>query len=84
MAKKLYVGNLPYSVSKEGLKDIFESEIGIVEEVVIIKDRETNKSKGFGFVTMSSDSDAINAIENHDNMKVDNRPLTISWAREKR
>ena len=84
MAKKLYVGNLPYSTSAEELREIFESEVGPVEEAIIIKNKDTNKSKGFGFVTMCSDGDATNAIENCNNKTIDNRPLTISWAKEKR
>jgi RNA recognition motif-containing protein len=60
--KKLYVGNLPYSVTEESLKALF-SEFGPVESVVLIKDRETGRVKGFGFVEFEVQADAEKALE---------------------
>jgi len=60
--KKLYVGNLPYSVTEESLKALF-SEFGSVESVVLIKDRETGRVKGFGFVEFEVQADAEKALE---------------------
>lgn len=60
--KKLYVGNLPYSVTEESLKALF-SQFGPVESVVLIKDRETGRLKGFGFVEFEVQADAEKALE---------------------
>lgn len=60
--KKLYVGNLPYSVTEESLKALF-SQFGSVESVVLIKDRETGRAKGFGFVEFEVQADAEKALE---------------------
>jgi len=62
MAKKLYVGGLPYNTSEESLKEYF-SQAGAVESAAIITDKFSGKSKGFGFVEMSSDEEAQTAIE---------------------
>ncbi|MGD9107823.1 MAG: RNA-binding protein [Gammaproteobacteria bacterium] len=60
--KKLYVGNLPYSVTEESLESLF-SQFGQVESVVIIKERETGRTKGFGFVEFKKQADAESALE---------------------
>lgn len=80
MAKKLYVGGIPYSTTNEGLKAHFE-QAGAVDEAMIIMDRMTNRSKGFGFVTMSSDEDAQKAIEMFHGKPLEGRNLTVNEAR---
>ena len=62
MSSKLYVGNLPFSISEDSLRELF-AESGTVESVNIITDRDTGRSKGFGFVEMSSEEEAQSAIE---------------------
>src|SRR5262249_58762848 len=62
MGKKLYVGNLPFSATDEALQEIF-SQAGSVQSAKIITDRDTGRSKGFGFVEMSSDQEAADAIQ---------------------
>jgi len=64
MGKKLYIGNLSYSVDSNQLLDLF-TQVGTVESANVITDRESGRSKGFGFVEMSSDSDAQTAIEKY-------------------
>ena len=80
MAKKLYVGNLPYSASTEELADAF-SQFGAVDSVRIITDRDTGRSKGFAFVEMASDDDAVNAIEKMNGATYNGRALTVNEAR---
>ena len=82
MAKKLYVGNLPYSVTDESLKELF-SQVGAVDEAVVIKYNDTGRSKGFGFVTMSNDDDASKAIEMYHLKEIDGRKLNVNEARPK-
>lgn len=78
--KKLYVGNLSFSTSDEELKSFFES-VGSVESAQIIKDKHTNRSKGFGFVEMSSDEDASKAISQLNNSELAGRKLRIDEAK---
>ena len=80
MAKKIYVGNLSFQTTDADLKDMF-SEIGQVESVQIITDRETGRSKGFGFVEMSDDAAAAKAIERFNGKEVNGRALTVNEAR---
>ena len=80
MGKKLYVGNLPFSVSEDYLKDLF-TQVGAVESVVIITDNVTGRSKGFGFVEMSSEKEASDAINKYNGTEVEGRLLTVSEAR---
>jgi RNA recognition motif-containing protein len=80
MAKKLYVGGIPYSTTNEGLKAHFE-QAGSVDEAMIIMDRMTNRSKGFGFVTMTSDEDGQKAIEMFHGKPLEGRNLTVNEAR---
>ena len=82
MGRKLYVGNLPYSVSQETLHDTF-SKCGTVESVNVITDRDTGRSKGFAFVEMSSDSEAQKAIEELNGTSLDGRDITVNEARPK-
>ena len=83
MGNKLYVGNLPYRTNQDELKDLF-SQYGEVTFVRIITDRESGRSRGFGFVEMSSNESAQDAIENlHDKENL-GRKLIVNIAREKR
>ena len=81
MGKKLFVGNLSWDVRDEQLKEIF-SAVGTVEEAVVIMDRMKNRSKGFGFVTMSTEEEAQAALEELNGKEVDGRPINVSEARE--
>lgn len=80
MGKKLYVGNLPYSVTDASLSDAF-AQCGTVESSKIITDRETGRSKGFGFVEMSSDAEAQTAISKLNGSDWEGRSLTVNEAR---
>lgn len=80
--KKLYVGNLPWSVDSNELKEIF-SVAGPVKSASVITDRETGRSKGFGFIDMETDDDAQEAIERLDGSEVGGRTLKVSFKREK-
>ena len=80
MGKKLYVGNLPYSTDDATLGDMFAA-YGTVDSARVITDRETGRSKGFGFVEMSSDGDADKAIEGLNGQSSGGRNLTVSEAR---
>ncbi len=80
MGTKLYVGNLPYSVDKARLEELF-GEYGNVASAQVIMDRETGRSKGFGFVEMGSDQEAQGAISSLNGKNVDGRNLTVNEAR---
>jgi len=80
MATKLYVGGLPYSTSEDQLKDLF-AQAGTVTSATIIMDKMTGRSKGFGFVEMSSDAEAQSAIEALDKKEYEGRTLTVNEAR---
>ncbi len=80
MAKKLYVGGLPYNTSEESLKEYF-SQAGAVESAAIITDKFSGKSKGFGFIEMSSDEEAQTAIEMFNGKEFEGRNLTVNEAR---
>jgi len=80
MAKKLYVGGLSYDTTEDALKKLF-SQAGTVETATIIIDRMSNRSKGFGFVEMSSDEEAGKAIEMFNGKELDGRSLTVNEAR---
>ena len=77
---KLYVGNLPWSVDDNALKELFTS-YGDVEEAVLIKDKFSGRSKGFGFVTFTDDGAAQKAIAEMHEKDIEGRPLTVSEAR---
>ncbi len=79
MAKKLYVGNLSWKTDDNGLRDAF-SQAGSVSEAMVMTDRMTGKSRGFGFVTME-DADAQKAIEMWDGKDLDGRALRVNEAR---
>ena len=78
--KKLYVGNLSYTLSDESLKELFE-EFGEVVSAQIIMDRRTNRSKGFGFVEMSSTDEAQAAIDAMNEKEIEGRSLTVNEAK---
>ncbi len=80
MSKKLYVGSIPFSATEESLREIF-SGIGEVESVKIITDIDTGRSKGFGFIEMSSADDAKKAIEQLNGTKLMDRALIVNEAR---
>ena len=85
MGRKIYVGNLAYGVSSSDLQQMFE-EFGSVNSAQVIMDRDTGRSKGFGFVEMGSDQEAQAAIDALNGKNVDGRNLTVNEAkpREKR
>jgi len=80
MAKRLYVGNLAYSVGDDDLLQIFE-QYGVVRSAQVLKDRETQRSRGFGFVEMENDDEAENAIASLDGSDHGGRRLTVNEAR---
>lgn len=80
MGKKLYVGNLSYSVTSEGLEQLFAA-FGQVQSAQVIQDRDTGRSKGFGFVEMGDDHAAQEAIKGLHEKEHDGRPLTVNEAR---
>jgi RNA recognition motif-containing protein len=80
MAKRLYVGGLPYSSTTESLKAAF-AQAGAVESANIIIDRATGRSKGFGFVEMTSDEEAQAAIDMWNGKEFEGRTLTVNEAR---
>jgi RNA recognition motif-containing protein len=80
MGRKLYVGNLPYSATEESLEQTFSAH-GRVESVKLITDRDTGQSKGFGFVEMSSDSEANAAISALNGTDLGGRPITVNEAK---
>jgi RNA recognition motif-containing protein len=80
VGKKLYVGNLPYNTSSSDLEQMF-SQYGQVQSAQVIEDRETGRSKGFGFVEMGSDKDAQAAISALNGQDHGGRPLTVNEAK---
>ncbi len=80
MGKRLYVGNLPYSVTEQELSDKFGA-FGTVESATLITDRDSGRSKGFGFVEMATDAEAQKAIEEVNGTDYDGRPVTVNEAR---
>ncbi len=80
MGKRLYVGNLPYSVNEQELVDKFGA-FGTVESATLITDRDSGRSKGFGFVEMATDAEALKAIEEVNGTDYDGRPVTVNEAR---
>jgi RNA recognition motif-containing protein len=82
MGKKIYVGNLAYGISSSDLQQMFEA-YGEVQSAQVIMDRDTGRSKGFGFVEMSSDQEAQAAIAALNGKEMDGRTLTVNEARPK-
>ncbi len=83
MGRKLYVGNLPHSADQQTLQDTF-SQCGTVDSVNVITDRDTGQSKGFGFVEMSSDSEAQKAIQELNGSSLDGREIIVNEAKPKK
>lgn len=82
MSKKLYVGNLSFDVTQGQLQDMF-APYGTVQSAQLISDRDSGRSKGFGFVEMSSDKEAEAAVSGMNGQMVDGRALTVNEARPK-
>jgi cold-inducible RNA-binding protein len=82
MGKKLFVGNLSFDTSSAALEALF-GEFGTCESVAVITDRETGRSRGFGFIEMSSPAEAETAISQLNGREVDGRALTVNEARER-
>ena|SRR5579862_1763146 len=80
MAKRLFVGGLPYSASEQDLRDLFSSA-GNVASAMIVTDRYTGDSKGFGFVEMSTDAESDTAVNTLNGARMGGRPLTVNEAR---
>ena len=80
MAKKLYVGGLSYDTTENTLKETFAGA-GTVESATVIMDRMSGRSKGFGFVEMSSEEEAQKAIEMFNGKEIDGRSVTVNEAR---
>ena len=80
MGKKLYVGNLPFTTTDQDLGDMFAAA-GTVVSAKVIQDRDSGRSKGFGFVEMSSDEEAAKAISQFNGQDMNGRPLTVNEAR---
>lgn len=82
MSKKLFVGGLSWSTNDEGLRSAFE-RFGSVSEAKVIMDRDTGRSRGFGFVTFEDDEDAQNAISSLDGADLDGRKIKVNEAQER-
>ncbi|MFL5813924.1 MAG: RNA recognition motif domain-containing protein [Bdellovibrionia bacterium] len=80
MGKKLYVGNLPYSATDQILTDTF-AQCGTVVSAKIIMDRDTGRSKGFGFVEMSTEAEAADVISKFNGADYDGRAMTVNEAK---
>lgn len=80
MAKKLYVGNLPYSATDAQLKEVF-SQAGAVESVTLPIDKMSGRPRGFGFVEMTNDEDAAKAVETLNGFEMEGRKLVVNEAR---
>ena len=80
MAKSLYVGGLPYSTTEDAVRTLF-SEVGDISSVRLIMDRESGQSKGFAFVEMANDAEALLAVQQFNGYQMDGRSLTVNEAR---
>ena len=80
MAKNIYVGNLAWSATEEDLRQLF-TQFGTVARTQVIQDRDTGRSRGFGFVEMADDAEAQKAIEALNGFEHQNRPLTVNEAK---
>ena len=80
MGTKLYVGNLSFNTTENELQELF-SQAGTVQEVMLMQDKFTGKSRGFAFVTMGTEEEAQNAINQFNGKTVEGRPLTVNEAR---
>ena len=78
----IYVGNIPFKISEDHLRNIFE-EYGEVDSVKLVTDKFSGRSKGFGFVEMPDDEDALKAINELNNTELDGRNIVVNQARKK-
>ena len=83
MAKKLYIGNLSYNTTDQSLQEAF-AKAGTVESASVVLDRQSGRSRGFGFVEMSTDEEAKAAIEMWDGKELDGREIRVNEARPPR
>ena len=83
MGKKLYAGGLSYNTTNDSLRDAF-AKVGTVESATVIMDKITNRSRGFGFVEMSTEEEAQAAIEMYDGKELDGRTINVNEARPQR
>ena len=82
MAKRLFVGSLPWSVSSDELRSMFSS-CGTVSDAVVLTDRQTGRSKGFGFVEFENDAEGLSAIEKFNGSEVGGRKIVVNEAAPK-
>jgi RNA recognition motif-containing protein len=82
MAKNIYVGNLPWKVQDDELREMFLQH-GAVRRAQVIKDRDTGRSRGFGFVEMDDDGEAQRAIDALNGADIEGRPLTVNEAKQR-
>jgi len=82
LAKRIYVGNLPYSATEAQLESLFEA-YGQINEIFIVTDRHTGQAKGFAFVEMANDDEALNAIQALNGTEMGGRTLVVNEARER-
>lgn len=82
MARKLYVGGLSFSTTEDQIREEF-AKFGAVQSVTVIRDRDSDRSRGFGFVEMSSDSEADEAIKALNGTMLDGRQITVNYAKER-
>ena len=80
MGRKLYVGNLPFNATEDSLREVF-AQAGNVQSAKIIMDRDTGRSKGFGFVEMATEQEAADAIQKFHGVAYGGRPMTVAEAR---
>jgi RNA recognition motif-containing protein len=83
MGRRLYIGNLAYGVTEQDLRDVFSEGGGNITDLKVILDRETGRSRGFGFVEMSTDAEAAQAVETLNGRDVQGRAISVSEARER-
>ncbi len=84
MGTRLYVGNLSYHTTEDSLAEAFRQDGRQVSEVSVVTDRDTGRSRGFGFVEMANESDAQSAIQAMDGTELDGRTLRVNEAQERR
>ncbi len=82
MSKKLYIGGLPWDITSDELREVFE-EFGEIIESKVVKDRYTGRSRGFGFLTFKADEDALKAIEEGDGGEIDGKTIKVREAKDK-
>ena len=80
--KKLYVGNLPWSLNNDSLKEVF-AQFGEIVEAIVIMDNQSGRSKGFGFVTFANEADAEKAVAEMHEKEVEGRNIIVNFAKPK-